>query len=61
MVQVATNRAQFYRDVPEGPFYGYNRPGAKPSDGVTGNWWRQGMFGGQRPEEDHRAGAGDAR
>jgi non-heme chloroperoxidase len=44
--QVATNRAQFYRDVPAGPFYGYNRPGAAPSEGVIQNWWRQGMMGG---------------
>ena len=44
--QVATNRAQFYRDVPAGPFYGYNRPGATPSEGVIQNWWRQGMMGG---------------
>ncbi len=44
--QVATNRAQFYYDLPAGPFYGYNRPGAKPSQGVIWNWWRQGMMGG---------------
>src|SRR5438876_11535367 len=43
--QVATNRAQFYLDVPTGPFYGYNRPGAKASQGVIQNWWRQGMMG----------------
>src|SRR5450631_4513966 len=36
--QVATNRAQFYLDVPTGPFYGYNRPGAKVSQGVIRNW-----------------------
>jgi non-heme chloroperoxidase len=52
MVQVATNRAQFYRDVPSGPFYGYNRPGAKPSEGVIGNWWRQGMIGGAKAQYD---------
>jgi len=39
------NRAQFYRDIPEGPFYGFNRPGAKVSQGVIDNWWRQGMMG----------------
>jgi non-heme chloroperoxidase len=44
--QVATNRAQFYYDFPSGPFYGYNRPGAKSSQGVILNWWRQGMMGG---------------
>lgn len=42
----AANRAQFFRDVPAGPFYGYNRPGATPSQGVIDNWWRQGMMGG---------------
>src|SRR5476649_2393823 len=39
--QLAANRAQFYRDLPEGPFYGYNRPGARKSEGVIANWWRQ--------------------
>src|SRR5271155_808019 len=43
--ELAANRAQFYRDLPAGPFYGYNRPGAKPSQGVIWNWWRQGMMG----------------
>jgi non-heme chloroperoxidase len=43
---LAANRAQFYRDVASGPFYGYNRPGAKPLEGVIENWWRQGMMGG---------------
>lgn len=42
---LAANRAQFFLDVPAGPFYGYNRPGAKPSQGVIENWWRQGMTG----------------
>ncbi len=42
---LAANRAQFYRDVPSGPFYGYNRPGAKVSQAVIDNWWRQGMMG----------------
>ncbi|MFJ3073573.1 MULTISPECIES: alpha/beta fold hydrolase [Pseudomonas] len=51
-VQVATNRAQFYRDVPSGPFYGYNRPGAKASEGVIGNWWRQGMIGSAKAHYD---------
>jgi non-heme chloroperoxidase len=50
--QVATNRAQFYRDVAAGPFYGYNRPGAKPSEGVIQNWWRQGMMGGAKAHYD---------
>src|SRR6202163_4050136 len=50
--QVAVNRAQFYHDVPAGPFYGYNRPGAKPSQGVIQNWWRQGMMGGAKAHYD---------
>jgi non-heme chloroperoxidase len=40
------NRAQFYRDVAAGPFYGFNREGAKVSEGIIQNWWRQGMMGG---------------
>ncbi|HBF81091.1 MAG TPA: alpha/beta hydrolase [Streptomyces sp.] len=43
--QLAANRAQFYIDVPSGPFYGFNRPGAKVSQGLIDNWWRQGMMG----------------
>ena len=50
--QLAGNRAQFYYDVPAGPFYGYNRPGAKPSQGVIWNWWRQGMEGGAKAHSD---------
>jgi non-heme chloroperoxidase len=50
--QVATNRAQFYYDVPAGPFYGYNRPGAKSSEPVIRNWWRQGMMGGAKAHYD---------
>jgi non-heme chloroperoxidase len=42
---LAANRAQFYRDVAAGPFYGFNRPDAKVSQGVIDNWWRQGMTG----------------
>ncbi len=42
---LAANRAQFFLDVASGPFYGYNRPGAKASQGVIQNWWRQGMIG----------------
>jgi len=44
--QLAANRSQFYNDLPGGPFYGYNRPGAKPLQSVIDNWWRQGMMGG---------------
>jgi non-heme chloroperoxidase len=50
--QVAANRAQFYMDLPTGPFYGYNRPGAKVSQGVIENWWRQGMMGGAKAHYD---------
>jgi non-heme chloroperoxidase len=42
---LAANRAQFYLDVASGPFYGFNRPGAKVSEGLVRNWWRQGMMG----------------
>ncbi|MFD4577360.1 alpha/beta fold hydrolase [Streptomyces sp. NPDC058417] len=42
---LAANRAQFFREVPSGPFYGFNRPGADVSEGVVDNWWRQGMMG----------------
>src|ERR1700760_3180451 len=50
--QLAANRAQFYRDLPAGPFYGFNRPGAKVSEGVIQNWWRQGMMGGAKAHYD---------
>ena len=49
---LADNRAQFYVDLPAGPFYGYNRPGAKPDQGVIYNWWRQGMMGGAKAHYD---------
>jgi Predicted hydrolases or acyltransferases (alpha/beta hydrolase superfamily) len=39
-------------DIPSGPFYGFNRPGAKVSQGVINNWWRQGMSGGIKPQYD---------
>ncbi len=50
--QVATNRAQFYLDFASGPFYGFNRPGAKVSAGLIQNWWRQGMMGGAKAHYD---------
>ncbi len=50
--QNAFNRQQFYRDVPEGPFYGFNRPGTKTITGFVNNWWRQGMMGGIKAETD---------
>jgi non-heme chloroperoxidase len=43
---LAANRAQFFFDVASGPFYGFNRSGAKVSQGIIENWWRQGMMGG---------------
>ena len=50
--QLAANRSSFYRALPEGPFYGYNRPGAKPSEAIIANWWRQGMMGGAKAHYD---------
>jgi non-heme chloroperoxidase len=50
--QTATNRAQFYRDLPSGPFYGFNRPGVEPIEGIIQNWWRQGMMGGAKAHYD---------
>ena len=49
---LAANRAQFFRDIPEGPFFGFNRPGAKVSQGLIDNWWRQGMSGGAKAHYD---------
>lgn len=49
---LASNRAQFYRDVPSGPFYGFNRPGIETIPGVVDNWWRQGMIGGAKAHYD---------
>jgi non-heme chloroperoxidase len=46
------NRAQFYRDVAAGPFYGFNRPAAKVMEGVVDNWWRQGMMGATKAHYD---------
>jgi len=50
--QLAANRAQFYLDFASGPFYGYNRPGAKASQGVIQNWWRQAMMGSGKAQHD---------
>lgn len=50
--QLVANRAQFFRDIPAGPFYGFNRPGAAVSQGVIDNWWRQGMMGGAKAHYD---------
>jgi non-heme chloroperoxidase len=46
------NRAQLFLDIASGPFYGYNRPGAKVSEAVIRNWWRQGMMGGAKAHYD---------
>ena len=43
--QLAANRSKFYRDLPTGPFYGFNRPGVEPVEADIANWWRQGMMG----------------
>jgi len=50
--QVAATRAQFYHDIPAGPFYGFNRPSATSMPGVVWNWWRQGMMGGAKAHYD---------
>ncbi|MBA1158362.1 alpha/beta fold hydrolase [Microvirga mediterraneensis] len=49
---LAANRAQFFRDVPAGPFYGFNRAGAAAHEGVIQNWWRQGMMGSAKAHYD---------
>ena len=49
--QLVANRAEFYRDITL-PFYGYNRPGAKISEGIRERWWLQGMMGGTKPHYD---------
>ncbi|HEV2553341.1 MAG TPA: alpha/beta hydrolase [Bosea sp. (in: a-proteobacteria)] len=49
---LADNRAQFFLDLPTGPFYGFNRPGAAVSQGAIQNWWRQGMMGGAKAHYD---------
>ena len=51
-VQLAANRSKFYRDLPEGPFYGFNRPGVKSQESALANWWRQGMMGGAKAHYD---------
>jgi non-heme chloroperoxidase len=49
--QLAANRSSFYRALPAGPFYGYNKSG-KPDEAVIQNWWRQGMMGGAKAHYD---------
>jgi non-heme chloroperoxidase len=43
-----TDRSQFFKDVASGPFFGFNRPGAKISQGMIDSWWLQGMMGGHK-------------
>jgi non-heme chloroperoxidase len=50
--QLAANRSEFYRALPSGPFYGFNRPGVEPSEAIIKNWWRQGMMGGAKAHYD---------
>ncbi|WP_099025062.1 alpha/beta fold hydrolase [Mycolicibacterium palauense] len=50
--QLAANRSEFYRALPTGPFYGFNRPGAQPTESAIANWWRQGMMGGAKAHYD---------
>ena len=50
--QLAANRSQFYYDLAAGPFYGFNRAGAKVSQATVWNWWRQGMMGGAKAHYD---------
>jgi non-heme chloroperoxidase len=50
--QLEANRAQFFLDLPTGPFYGFNRPGAKVSQGLINNWWLQGMMSGFKASYD---------
>jgi len=49
---LASNRAQFFRDVPAGPFFGFNRAGATVHEGMIQNWWRQGMMGSAKAHYD---------
>jgi non-heme chloroperoxidase len=48
----AGNRAQFFLEIAAGPFYGFNRTGVQPIQGVIDNWWRQGMMGGIKAHYD---------
>jgi non-heme chloroperoxidase len=45
-------RSQLYKDLASGPFFGYNRPGAKASQGVIDAIWMQGMMGGHKNTYD---------
>lgn len=46
------DRSQFFLDVASGPFFGFNRPGAKVSQGLIYSWWMQGMMSGHKNAYD---------
>jgi non-heme chloroperoxidase len=46
------DRSQLYRDLASGPFFGFNRPGAKPSEGMIQSFWMQGMLAGHKNNYD---------
>jgi non-heme chloroperoxidase len=48
----AANRAQLYKDLASGPFFGFNRPGARLSPGTVDSFWMQGMMGGHKNTYD---------
>jgi non-heme chloroperoxidase len=50
--ELAANRSAFFRALPSGPFYGFNRPGAESSEAIIENWWRQAMMGGAKAHYD---------
>ncbi|WP_440599804.1 alpha/beta fold hydrolase (plasmid) [Acinetobacter soli] len=50
--QLFNNRAEFYRVIPQGPFYGFNRPHVEESEAIIQNWWRQGMMGSTKAHFD---------
>jgi non-heme chloroperoxidase len=50
--QLSAHRADFYRAVPSGPFYNYDKPGVEASEAIIQNWWRQGMMGGAKGQYD---------
>jgi non-heme chloroperoxidase len=50
--ELAAHRAEFYRSLAAGPFYGFNRPGVEASEAIVENWSRQGMMGGAKAHYD---------
>jgi non-heme chloroperoxidase len=46
------DRSQLYKDIASGPFFGFNRPGAKASQGLIDSFWLQGMQGGHKNTYD---------